>query len=104
MGFKIIKTPRSRKEYSKNVIDAMILLWFLTAAFGAVVVWLQGYGLEALLSFVGAPMTGGIIGYLVKSAIENREKIRYCTEEEYEASNALPQIGFDGSAEGGEHP
>ena len=28
------------------------------------------------LMYIGAPMTGGIVSYMLKSAFENREKIR----------------------------
>ena len=84
MPFKIVKTKTKPKEFSKKVITAMTLLWFVAALFGGVVVWVNDYGLEALLSYVGAPMTGGIIGYMIKSAMENREKIKKDqTEEEH---------------------
>lgn len=78
MGFKIVRTKKKikPKEFSKKVIGAMTVVWFLTVIFGAVVVWFNGYGLESLLSYVGAPMTGGIIGYMLKSAMENKEKIQ----------------------------
>lgn len=74
--FKVVRTKSKPKEFSKKVLAAMTVLWFLAAAFGGVIVWVNGYGLEALLSYVGAPMTGGIIGYMVKSAMENKEKIK----------------------------
>jgi hypothetical protein len=32
--------------------------------------------LPELLTYIGAPVGGGILGYLLKSAFENREKIR----------------------------
>ena len=83
MGLKLIRTQTKPKEFSKKVINTMIVLWFMAALFGGVVVWQQGYGLESLLSFVGAPMTGGIIGYMVKSAFENREKIQKTAKEEH---------------------
>ena len=98
MGFKIVRTtPKKRipKEFSKRVIVAMTLLWFAMAIFGAVVAWRQGYGLESLLDYVGAPMTGAIIGYMAKSAFENREKIKKKFEQRFEEE--LP-------IEGDEHP
>ena len=76
MGFKIVRTKQTAKQFSKRVITAMTVLWFMAALFGGVVVWVKGYGLESLLGFVGAPMAGGIVGYMVKSAMENREKIK----------------------------
>ena len=72
------------KEYSKRCIAAMILLWFIVAIFGIIVIIFQLKGtmspevvtLDALYAYVGLPMTGGIVGYLVKSAMENKEKIK----------------------------
>ena len=60
----------------------MIALWFMGAAFGAVVVVAQlargdyMIAIDSLLNYIGLPMTGGIVGYLVKSAIENQQKIK----------------------------
>lgn len=69
--------PKNRlKQFSKRVISYMTVLWFLAAVFAAVMVWRTSTGLDYLLTFVGAPMTGGIIGYMAKSAFENREKIK----------------------------
>lgn len=73
---------KKRREYSKRAITAMIVLWFVGAAFGmAVVVWqlitaAYTVNIGDVLMYIGAPMTGGIVGYLVKSAIENKEKIK----------------------------
>lgn len=79
------------KEYSKKIINLMIVLWFAGAIFGAVViaveliatlVGIDGYStaitihLPEWLAYIGAPITGGIVGYLIKSAMENKEKIR----------------------------
>ncbi len=78
-------------EYSKKIIHRMIVLWFLGAVFGAAVIVVEvlatlvgsdGYAvaltvhLPELLAYIGAPVGGGIVGYLLKSAFENREKIR----------------------------
>ena len=78
------------KNFSKTVIRGMILLWFSGAAFGAVVVVVQliqsfisgspysqtVVNLPELLSYIGMPVSGAIVGYLAKSAFENREKIK----------------------------
>lgn len=80
------------KEYSKKIINLMIVLWFIGAAFGAVVIVVEliaaisttsniySSGVQVhipeLLAYIGAPITGGILGYLIKSAMENKEKIR----------------------------
>ena len=86
MGFKVIRNERKIKEFSKKVIVAMTFLWFVTAIFGGVVVWFHNYGLDSLLTFVGTPMATGILGYMLKSAFENREKIKqnYEREDNYE--------------------
>lgn len=82
---------RKLREYSKRVIRAMIVLWFIGAAFGAAVIIVEvvaallgndSYSmaitihLPELLTYIGAPVSGGIVGYLLKSAFENREKIK----------------------------
>lgn len=70
------------KQYSKRVVSAMVLAWFVGIAFGmGVVVWQMirapdVVSLDSLLTYIGAPMGCGIAGYLAKSAFENREKIR----------------------------
>ena len=78
------------KNFSKTVIRGMILLWFAGAAFGAMVVVVQliqsfisgspysqtVVNLPELLSYIGMPVSGAIVGYLAKSAFENREKIK----------------------------
>lgn len=70
------------KQYSKRVVSAMVLAWFVGIAFGmGVTVWQMirapdAVSLDSLLTYIGAPMGCGIAGYLAKSAFENREKIR----------------------------
>lgn len=79
------------REYSKKIIRLMIILWFAGAAFGAAVIIVELVGvfcgtdsyslgltvhLPELLNYIGMPVSGGIVGYLLKSAFENREKIR----------------------------
>ena len=63
------------KEFSKRVIIAMTLLWFLGAIFGAVCVWRTQMDLPSLLEYIGNPMSVGILAYLLKSAFENKTKI-----------------------------
>lgn len=70
------------KQYSKRVVSAMVLAWFVGIAFGmGVIVWQMirapdAVSLDSLLTYIGAPMGCGIAGYLAKSAFENREKIK----------------------------
>lgn len=94
---------RTTKQYSKRVVTAMIVAWFVGIAFGmAVIVWQMirapdAVSLDSLLTYIGAPMGCGIAGYLTKSAFENREKIKAkyipeydnLTEEESNEENRL---------------
>lgn len=78
------------KNYSKAVVKSMITLWFIGAGFGAAVVVVQlimafvagspytttVINLPELLNYIGLPVSGAIIGYLAKSAFENKEKIK----------------------------
>lgn len=79
------------KEYSKRVLKAIIILWFAGAIYGAGIVTTEliatfmqdniyGVGvtvhLPELLTYIGAPVTGGIVGYMCKTAFENKEKIK----------------------------
>lgn len=73
---------RAFAEFSKKVIGALIAVWFVGAVIGAAVVAVQTVrgdymvNLSDLLLYIGAPMTGGIVSYMLKSAYENKEKIR----------------------------
>lgn len=71
------------QEYSKRVLAALIIIWFAVAIFGVIVIAYQllcmpeyGVNLDGLFTYVGYPMTGGIVTYLIKSAVENRQKIK----------------------------
>lgn len=76
------KKPKKKREYSKAALAAMIVLWFIGAFFGmAVVVWqlitaAYTVNIGDVLMYISGPMTGGIVTYMVKSALENREKIK----------------------------
>ncbi len=75
------KSKPTMKEFSKKALTSMIVIWFAGALFGFFVVSLQLYryeivSLSDLLMYIGAPMTGGIIAYMIKSAQENKEKIK----------------------------
>lgn len=73
---------RTTKQYSKRVVSAIIAAWFAGIAFGmAVVVWQMirapdVVSLDVLLTYIGAPMGCGLVGYLAKAAFENKEKIK----------------------------
>ena len=80
------KPPRAKRvklaEFSKRTIAALTVMWFVGALIGMLVVAVQtvrgdyNVALSDLLLYIGAPMTGGIVTYMLKSAYENREKIK----------------------------
>lgn len=73
---------KNLSEFSKKVIYLLILVWFFGAMFGCVCVGVQlirgdySVGLSELLTYIGAPMTGGIVGYMLKSGFENKERFK----------------------------
>ena len=77
------KKKATAREYSKRVLSAMIIMWFVGAVIGLATVVVQLVrcdtlvSLSELLMYIGAPMTGGIVSYMLKSAFENKEKIKY---------------------------
>ena len=81
---------RKLKQYSKRVVSAMVLAWFAGIAFGmGVIIWQMirapdAVSLDSFLTYIGAPMSCGIAGYLAKSAFENREKIKQQYIPEYD--------------------
>ena len=64
------------------MVAALIIVWFAGVLLGTAVVAVQTLrgdmtvNLSDLLLYIGAPMTGGIVTYLLKSAYENKEKIK----------------------------
>ena len=86
---------RTTKQYSKRVVSAIIAAWFAGIAFGmAVVVWQMirapdAVSLDVLLTYIGAPMGCGLVGYLAKAAFENKEKIKQNYIPDYEAGTEV---------------
>lgn len=89
------KAPRAKRvrkltEFSKRMVVALCVMWFTGALLGAAVVIVQtargdyNVALSDLLLYIGAPMTGGIVTYLLKSAYENKEKIKRGSEPQEE--------------------
>lgn len=79
---KAKRVKKKPKEFSKKALGAMVILWFVGALFGFFVVTVQivrgdiTISLGDVLIYIGAPMTGGIVSYMIKSAAENKEKIK----------------------------
>ena len=97
---------RKINQYSKRVVTAMIVAWFVGIAFGVCVIVFQmirspdAVSIDSLLTYIGAPMGCGIAGYLTKSAFENREKIKAQYIPEYdnlteEVSNEENRLGAE---------
>ena len=76
------RKPRKFVEFSKRAIVAMIVLWFIGAAALIAVVLVQlirgDYAVSTsdLATYISEPIAGGVLGYMIKSAVENREKIK----------------------------
>ena len=76
------KKKRSFREFSKKALFSMIVLWFIGAVILIAVVLAQlirgdyTVGTTDLTTYICTPMTGGVLGYMLKSAIENKEKIK----------------------------
>lgn len=75
------KKRRWLSEYSKQALFAVIVLWFVVALWGCILItlqflWYEILDLNSILVYVGTPMGGGLATYLIKSAMENKEKIK----------------------------
>lgn len=69
-------------EYSKRTLSAIVKLWFVGAIFGMCYLVVQ---------LIIAPMGCGVVGYLIKSAMENREKIK----QEYHSDYGEEEITYE---------
>lgn len=76
MKIQFIRTEKKVREFSKNFVGVLCLLWIAGALYGMVIVWRDNTQLSYLLDYIGQPMTVGVVGYLAKAAFENREKIK----------------------------
>lgn len=96
-----MKKKSKLKEYSKKAIAAMIVLWFTVAIFGMIVVIYQlshsfspeSVSLDSLYNYVGIPMTGGVVMYLLKSAVENKQKIKKNNINDFEINEDVTNKG-----------
>lgn len=91
MKIQFIRTEKKVREFSKNFIAVLCFLWIAGAVFGGIIVWREPGGLSYLLEYIGAPMVSGIIGYMAKAALENREKIRKNKETAFPEDNISRQ-------------
>ena len=76
------QTKKRLQAFSKKALAAMILLWFIGAGVVMAVVIAQAVrgdltvNTTDLTTYICTPMTGGVLGYMLKSAVENKEKIK----------------------------
>ena len=76
------KRTRRMREYSKRLLAGLVIAWFAGMLYGMVFCLLQwrvtpdNTSIAELLTYIGAPMSCGVVGYLIKSAMENRIKLR----------------------------
>lgn len=69
------------REYSKRLLTGLVIAWFGGLVYGMVFCFMQwcvtpdNTAITELLTYIGAPMSCGVVGYLVKSAMENRIKL-----------------------------
>ena len=64
-----------KREFSKVVLGAVMLLYFAGAIYGAVIVWQDSSLLGELLAYIGAPTAVAIGFYAYKAKCENVVKI-----------------------------
>ncbi len=76
------------KEFSKKVIIAFAVVWFIAAAWAMTLVTLQTFigggmfpDIAGVLIYVGAPMTAGLVGYFIKAGAENVKRIEQKPQE-----------------------
>lgn len=76
MKIQITRSKVNLTEFSKRFVSIMCMIWIAGAIYGGYIVYRDNNQLSYLLSYIGDPMTAVAIGYLAKTAFENREKIK----------------------------
>lgn len=86
---RTVKKEKKFVRFSKRCITAMIAMWFVAALTCVAVVIVQlargdmTVNTTDLVTCVLAPMTGGIVGYMIKSAIEDNTGKKNTNTEDY---------------------
>lgn len=86
---KGVQNDRKKPEFSKLILGGCMLLYFLTAIFGGIIVWNCNEAVGELFAYVGAPTAVAIGFYAWKAKAENvlkipkeqREKVKNAIEE-----------------------
>jgi hypothetical protein len=84
----MVKKPK-KPEFSKLILGGCMILYFLTAVFGGIIVWNCNEAVGELFAYVGAPTAVAIGFYAWKAKAENvlkipkeqREKVKNAIEE-----------------------
>lgn len=74
-GPKSVQNDRKKPEFSKLILGGCMLLYFLTAIFGGIIVWNCNEAVGELFAYVGAPTAVAIGFYAWKAKAENVLKI-----------------------------
>lgn len=94
------------RETSKRILYLMVLIWIAGGIYGIVyesirlAITPETASLDALYAYMGIPMSTGVVAYLIKSAAENKEKIKqnyipgYGSEIEVEEVKANERTGI----------
>lgn len=90
ISFEKKNTKKEKRfvRFSKKCITAMIILWFVAALTCVGVVSVQlirgdmAVNTSDLVTCVGMPLTGGVLGYMIKSAVEDNKSKKENTHEE----------------------
>lgn len=96
ISFEKKNKKKSFVRFSKKCITAMIVLWFVAALTCVFVVSVQlvrgdmSVNTSDLVTCVGMPMTGGVLGYMIKSALEDNSKKGKNTYENIENETFKP--------------
>lgn len=86
---KTMKKNLKKPEFSKLILGGCMILYFLTAVFGGIIVWHCNESVGELFAYVGAPTAVAIGFYAWKAKAENvlkipkeqREKVKNAIEE-----------------------
>ena len=81
------------REFSKRLLTGLVIAWFAGMLYGMIFCMLQwratpdNTSIAELLTYIGAPRSCGVVGYLIKSAMENRIKLRRRDAGEFETGD-----------------
>lgn len=90
-----LRKPIRLPTVSKRIVVALVMMWFIGAIYGMIYCLvelilsaiLDGYTVHfgELLTYIGTPVSGFLIGYLAKSAFETKESMKHKYIENYDS-------------------